>query len=155
MALSLPGAGQAPGSVYVGRWESGGRSRWEETIAKSGQKFTTIDEYIATLPEKVRGILEELRATISESVPEADEAIAYGIPTFKLNGNLIHFAAWTNHISIYPVPGGSPEFEEELSAYKRGKGTLQFPIDKPVPADLIKKIVEHRVREHLASRKKG
>ena len=102
-----------------------------------------IDEYISGFPADVQKILQKIRRTIQKAAPKATEAISYQIPTFKLNGkNLIHFAAFKNHIGLYPVPRGVPEFDEELAAYKGGKGTAQFPLDKPIPYDLIERIVK-------------
>ncbi len=112
-------------------------------------KCNTIDQYISSFPKNIQAILEELREAIRQSAPEAEEAISYQIPTFKLNGNLVHFAAFTNHIGFYPAPKGIEEFEKELSAYKQGKGSVQFPIDKPMPIELISKIVKYRVRRNL------
>ena len=112
--------------------------------------FNSIDEYIASFPEDVQKILEELRATIKAAAPDADEKISYGIPTFTLNGKyLIYFAGWKDHISIYPIPSGTEAFNKEVSKYVEGKGTLKFPIDKPLPLKLITKIVKHRVAETL------
>ena len=112
--------------------------------------FNSIDEYIATFPEDVQKILEELRATIKAAAPEAGEKISYGIPTFTLNGKyLIYFAGWKDHISIYPIPSGTDAFNKEVSQYAEGKGTLKFPIDKPLPLKLITKIVKFRVAETL------
>ena len=114
--------------------------------------FNSIDEYIATLPEDVQKILEELRATIKAAAPEAGEKISYGIPTFTLNSKyLIYFAGWKDHISIYPIPSGTEAFNKEVSQYAEGKGTLKFPIDKPLPLKLIAKIVKYRVAENLKS----
>jgi len=110
---------------------------------------TNIDEYIAQFPKDVQEILQELRATIRAAAPEAEEAISYQMPTFKLKGYLVYFAAYKNHIGFYPVPRGIEAFKEELSAYKGGKGTVQFPIDKPLPLELISKIVRYRVAENL------
>jgi uncharacterized protein YdhG (YjbR/CyaY superfamily) len=107
----------------------------------------TIDAYIAGYPEEVQAILQQIRRTIHETAPEATEAISYGMPTFKLHGNLVHFAAFKNHIGFYPVPSGMAAFQEELAAYKQGKGSVQFPLDKPMPLDLIRRIVEFRVQE--------
>lgn len=107
----------------------------------------TIDAYIAAFPEDVQAILQLVRQTIHETAPEATEAISYGMPTFKLHGNLVHFAAFKNHIGFYPVPSGMAAFQEELAAYKQGKGSVQFPLDKPMPLDLIRRIVEFRVQE--------
>ncbi len=112
--------------------------------------FSTIDEYIDTFPKNVGEILNKIRETIKESAPDAEEAISYQIPTFKLNGNLVHFAAFKNHIGFYPTPSGSEAFKKELSVYKSGKGSVQFPFDKPIPFSLIKKIVRYRVKESLA-----
>ncbi len=112
-------------------------------------QFQTIDEYIATFPENVQDILVKLRKVVLEAAPEADETISYGMPTFKLNGNLVHFAAYEKHIGFYPTPSGIEAFKEELSQYKGGKGSIQFPIDKPVPFDLVEKIVIFRVEENL------
>ena len=111
--------------------------------------FKTIDEYIATFPKNVQGILEEIRQAIRDSAPDAEEAISYQIPTFKLNGNLVHFAAFKKNIGFYPAPSGIEAFKEELSQYEVAKGTVKFPIDKPMPLDLIVKIVKYRVKENL------
>ena len=107
----------------------------------------TIDAYIAGFPEDVQAILQQVRRTIHEAAPEATEAISYQMPTFKLHGNLVHFGAFKNHIGFYPVPSGMAAFEEELAAYKQGKGSVQFPLNKPMPLDLIRRIVEFRVQE--------
>ena len=112
-------------------------------------KFQTIDEYISTFPKDIQKILWQVRKTIKETAPDAEEAISYQIPTFKLNGNLVHFAAFKNHIGFYPAPSGQKAFQKELSIYKSGKGSIQFPIDKPMPLSLIKKIVKYRVKENL------
>ncbi|MCX6730936.1 MAG: DUF1801 domain-containing protein [Candidatus Roizmanbacteria bacterium] len=109
----------------------------------------TIDLYIQTFPKKIQLILESLRKTIKKIVPNAEETIAYGIPTFKLNGNLVHFAAYKNHIGFYPSPSGIDAFKSELSQYKLTKGTIQFPMNVPLPLDLIKRIVKFRVKENL------
>lgn len=118
-------------------------------MSTSRKQFQTIDEYIATFPENVQDILQEIRKVIRESAPEAEEAISYGMPTFKLNGNLVHFAAYDKHIGFYPAPSGIEAFKDELSPYKGGKGSVQFPIDKPLPLDLVEKIVIFRVKENL------
>jgi len=110
----------------------------------------TIDEYIAGYPPDVQEILNKVRMTIRLAAPEAQEAIKYAIPTFTLQGNLVHFAAFKNHIGFYPNPTGIEEFKEELSPYEAGKGTAQFPLDKPIPYDLITRIVAFRVKENLA-----
>jgi uncharacterized protein YdhG (YjbR/CyaY superfamily) len=112
--------------------------------------FSSIDEYIASFPDEVQKILEELRATIKATAPNTKEKISYQIPTFELNGrNLIHFAAWKKHIAMYPIPAGSEAFEKELAQYTDGKGTLKFPLDKPLPLKLIREIVQFRVVDNL------
>lgn len=113
----------------------------------TNSKATTIDEYIAEFPETVQKQLEEIRALIKKTAPEAEEAIKYAIPTFILNGNLVHFAAFKNHIGLYPTPSGMVAFADELSKYKSGKGSVQFPLDELMPFDLIEKIVRFRVDE--------
>ena len=118
------------------------------------QEFKTIDEYIDTFPEDVHKILSELRQSIKESAPEAEETINYQMPTFTLNGNLVHFAAFKNHIGFYPTPTGIEAFKEELAPYKGAKGSVQFPIDQPLPLPLIRKIVEYRVKENKERQKK-
>jgi len=110
-------------------------------------KPATIDEYIAGFPEETRAILQKIRAVIQAAAPEAKEAIRYAIPTFILNGNLVHFAAFKSHIGFYPAPSGAEAFQNELSVYKTGKGSVQFPLDQPMPLDLIVRIVHHRVAE--------
>jgi len=117
------------------------------------KQFKTIDEYIRTFPEDVQTILEKMRVTIREAAPEAKEAISYQIPTFRLNGNLVHFAAYKHHIGFYPTSSGIEAFKDELSPYKSAKGSMQFPIDKPVPYDLVKKIVTFRVEENLKKKR--
>lgn len=108
-----------------------------------------IDEYIAAFPEEARELLEKVRRTIREATPDAEEAIKYQIPTFTLHGNLVHFAAFKNHIGFYPAPSGIEAFKEELSAYKGAKGSVQFPLDQPIPFDLIRKIVRFRAEENM------
>ncbi len=107
-----------------------------------------IDEYIQTFPEEVRKKLQEIRQVIKENAQEAEEKISYGMPTFYLKGNLVHFAAYSGHIGFYPAPSGIEAFKDELSEYKTSKGAIQFPIDKDIPLDLIKKIVQFRVLEN-------
>ena len=118
------------------------------------KEFTTIDEYIATFPKNVQSILEELRQAVKETAPEAEEAISYQMPAFKLNGNLVYFAAFKNHIGFFPTSSAMEVFKEEVKEYKTGKGTLRFPMDKPMPLDLVKKIVKYRVKENLEKKKK-
>ena len=110
---------------------------------------TTIDEYIAGFPPDVQAILQKIRTTIRKAAPDAKETISYQMPTFTLNGNLVHFAAFKKHIGFYPIPTGIAKFKKELSVYKQGKGSLQFPLDKPIPYGLISKIVKFRVKEDL------
>lgn len=108
----------------------------------------SIDEYIAGFSEEIQEKLQLIRKTISEAAPEAEEAISYQMPTFKLKGNLVHFAAYKNHIGFYPAPRGIEAFKEELSAYKGAKGTVQFPLNEPLPYDLIGRIVKFRAAEN-------
>lgn len=112
-------------------------------------KPKNIDEYIAGFPENVQHMLQQIRETIQKAAPKAEEAISYAMPTFKLNGNLIHFAGYKNHIGLYPAPQGIEAFKKELSAYKGAKGSVQFPLDQPMPLALITKIVKFRVAQSL------
>ena len=112
-----------------------------------------IDEYIAGFPKEIQKLLEQIRNTIKQAAPEAEEAIKYAMPTYVLNGNLVHFAAFKNHIGFYPVPSGIEAFKQELSVYKGAKGSVQFPLDKPMPLDLISKIVKFRVKENFVKAK--
>lgn len=118
-------------------------------MTPSKRQFKTIDEYIDTFPNDVRNILNELRQTIKEAAPDAEEKISYQIPTFALHGNLVHFAAFKNHIGLYPAPRAIEAFKKELSRYEGAKGTVKFPIDKPLPLPLIRRIVKYRVKENL------
>jgi uncharacterized protein YdhG (YjbR/CyaY superfamily) len=111
--------------------------------------FNSMDEYIATFPAEIQEILQEIRATVHAAAPEAEEKISYQMPTFFLQGNLVHFAAFKNHIGFYPAPTGIEAFAGELSKYKGAKGSVQFPINQPMPLELITKIVEYRVDENL------
>jgi uncharacterized protein YdhG (YjbR/CyaY superfamily) len=113
-------------------------------------KPATIDEYIAGFPSDVQAILQQIRETIHEAAPEATEKISYAMPTFYLHGNLVHFAAFKSHIGFYPVPSGIEKFKKELSKYKGAKGSVQFPLDEPMPLDLIRRIVKFRVKENTA-----
>ena len=118
------------------------------------KKPKDIDDYIDSFTAETQKILEQLRATVTKAAPEAAETISYGIPTFKLNNtNLIHFAAFKNHIGFYATPSGHEAFQKELSAYKKGKGSVQFPIDKSLPLQLITKIVKFRVKENILKTK--
>jgi len=109
-----------------------------------------IDKFIASYPNEVQEILNKVRATIREAAPEAEETINYGIPTFTLRGNLVHFSAFKTHIGFYPTPSGVEKFKKELSKYEWAKGSVKFPLDKPIPYALISKIVKFRVKENLA-----
>ena len=118
---------------------------------KSNQPIPrNVDEYIAAFPDEVQEILEKIRATIAKAAPGANEAIKYRLPTFVRNGNLVHFGAFQNHIGFYAMPTGHGKFRNELSAYESGKGSVQFPLDKPIPFRLISKIVKFRVKENIA-----
>jgi len=115
--------------------------------------FETIDEYITTFPRNVRDILEELRRTIRESAPKSEETISYGIPTFDLNEkHLAHFAAYRNHIGFCPTSSGITRFKRELSRFELSRGTVRFPINEPIPFDLVRKIVKYRVKKTLEER---
>lgn len=111
--------------------------------------YTTIDEYIAQCPADIRETLHTLRKVIKDAAPGAQEKISYQMPAFALHGNLVYFAAFKNHIGFFPTPGGIEAFKEELSQYKGAKGSVQFPLDKPMPYDLIVRIVKYRVAENL------
>jgi uncharacterized protein YdhG (YjbR/CyaY superfamily) len=121
---------------------------------REAKPIQTIDEYIAQFPGEIQDLLQKLRQAIRESAPEAQEAISYRIPTFKLNGNLVHFAAFRDHISFFPTSSGVDAFREELSGYKISKGTIQFPLHKPIPFDLVRKIVKFRVRENQGKKRR-
>ncbi|MBX7157046.1 MAG: DUF1801 domain-containing protein [Verrucomicrobiae bacterium] len=117
-------------------------------MSASLKSFKTVDEYIKATPKKVQKLLKEIRRTIKRTVPQTIEAISYQMPTFKLNNkNLVHFAAFKNHIGFYPSPSGIRAFEKDLQPYKSGKGSIQFPLDEVIPYDLIQKIVEYRIKE--------
>lgn len=112
--------------------------------------YTTIDEYIQQFPADIQDILKQIRQVIKEAAPEAEEKISYQMPCFYLNGNLVYFAAFKKHIGFYPTPNGIEEFKEELSHYKGAKGSVQFPLNQPMPLDLIRRIVEFRVAVNLS-----
>lgn len=114
----------------------------------------TIDEYIAQFPKDVQILLEKMRAIISKAAPKAEEGMAYGIPTFKLNRNLVHFGGYKSHIGFYPAPSGIEAFKKELAKYEGSKGTIRFPLDKPLPATLITQVVKFRVAKNLEKVKK-
>ncbi len=108
-----------------------------------------IDDYIESFPPHIQEMLTELRATIKRAAPDAEEKMSYQMPTFFQKGNLVHFAAYTNHIGLYPAPSAIVLFKNELTAYKNAKGSIQFPLDKPLPLDLITRIVTFRVNENI------
>ena len=116
--------------------------------------FTDIETYIASFPPEVQAALRELRAAIRAAAPEAEETINYAIPTFKLHGNLVHFAAFKNHIGFYPGPSGIEQFRDEFSSYKNAKGSVQFPLGQPLPLELVSRVVRFRVQENLAAAEK-
>ena len=109
-----------------------------------------IDEYIAGFPNDVQELLQKIRMTIRKAAPDAEETINYQMPTFTLNGNLVHFAAFKKHIGFYPTPSGIQTFKDELSVYEGAKGSVRFPLDKAIPFDLISKIVKFRVKEQMS-----
>ena len=119
-------------------------------MKKGGEVQKTIDEYIATWPADIRAKLLSMREAIKKAAPKAEEAISYNMPTFRQNGYLVYFAAFKNHIGFFPVPSGMKAFEKELSKFKTGKGSVQFPYDQPLPLALVAKIVKFRVRENMA-----
>lgn len=117
--------------------------------------FKSIEEYISTFPNEVKERLEEIRKLVKKEAPEAVESISYGMPTFKLNGKpLVYFAGYEHHIGFYPIPSGIEAFKKELSIYKQGKGSVQFPLNQPLPTELIEKIVKFRVQENKEGNKK-
>jgi len=114
------------------------------------KQYKTLDEYIGAFPRSLQDILEKLRRTIQKAAPEAEEVISYQIPTYKLNGSLVHFAAFKNHIGFYPMPSAIKAFKKELSCYETAKGSVKFPFDKPIPFDLVGKIFKFRARENFS-----
>jgi len=119
-------------------------------MAKSKPTSADVDTFIAAYPKEVQVILNKVRETIREAAPGAEETINYGIPTFTLNGNLVHFSALKTHIGFYPTPSGIEKFKKELSKYEGAKGSVKFPLDQPIPYALISKIVKFRVKENQA-----
>ncbi len=113
------------------------------------RKPQTVEEYIFSFPSDVQLVLKNVRKAIKESAPEAEESIGYQMPAYKLQGPLVYFAGYKKHIGFYPTPSGIEKFSEELAQYKGAKGSVQFPLDKPIPYNLIKKIVAFRVKENL------
>ena len=122
-------------------------------MEKKKAGFTSIDEYIASFPADIQERLRQMRAVIREAAPEAQEKISYQMPTFFLHGNLVHFAAFKNHIGFYPAPRGIEAFKDELAAYEGAKGSVQFPLDQPLPLDLVRRIVQFRVADQLQNAK--
>lgn len=118
------------------------------------ENVNSIDDYIKSFPPGIQKLLQQVRASIQKAAPGAEETIKYAMPTFMLNGNLVHFAAFKNHIGLYPTPNGIEAFKKELSVYKGAKGSVQFPLDQPMPLELIGKIVKYRVAENMAKAKK-
>jgi len=116
------------------------------------KEIKTVDEYIASFPENVKSILQELRQVIRDAAPEAQEVISYQMPAFKLNGILVWFAAFKNHVGFFPKMSAIEAFKKELSSYEVSKGTIRFPLDKPIPFDLVRKIVKYRVKENLSKK---
>lgn len=116
------------------------------------KKFKSIEEYIVTFPKNIQIILEEIRHAVKEVAPEAEETISYQMPAFKLRGSLVWFAAFKNHIGFYPKVSAIEAFKEKLSSYQTSKGTVQFPVDEPIPLDLIKEMVRFRVKENLSKK---
>jgi uncharacterized protein YdhG (YjbR/CyaY superfamily) len=119
------------------------------------RRFKDIDEYIAAQPTDVQTHLEGMRSAIREAAPEAEETISYAIPTFKLHGYLVHFGAFKDHVSFFPTSSGVSAFKKELTQYKTAPGTIQFPLDRPVPYDLVRRIILFRVKENSAPRKRA
>ena len=118
------------------------------------QKFKSVDEYIAAFPKNIQIILQELRQAIRDAAPEATEVISYQMPAFRLNGNLVWFAAFKNHVGFFPTSSVTEAFKERLLSYKTSKGTIRFPIDEPIPFDLVKEIVRFRVQENSSKVKR-
>jgi uncharacterized protein YdhG (YjbR/CyaY superfamily) len=114
------------------------------------KKAKSIDEYISSFPSETQSLLEQIRRTINEAAPDAIEIISYAMPAFYLNGNLVFFAGYKNHIGFYPSSSGIKAFQKEISKYKNSKGAVQFPLDKALPLSLIKKIVKFRAKENLS-----
>src|SRR6266513_958539 len=116
-------------------------------------KFKTVDEYISTFPASTKAILKELRKTVKQAAPQAEELISYNMPAFTLHGRLVYYAAYKKHIGLYPISSAIKAFQRELSDYKTSKGAIQFPLDRPIPFGLITKIVKFRVKENLEKAK--
>lgn len=115
-----------------------------------GPKPDNFSEYLRLFPASTQKILKQIRSTIKKAAPKAEETMSYGMPAYKLNGPLVYFAGYKNHIGLYATPSGHSAFKKELAKYKQGKGSVQFPIDEPMPLELITKIVKFRVKENMA-----
>ena len=116
-------------------------------------KFQTVEEYIATFPPKTKKFLKDIRTTIKQAAPQAEEAISYNMPAFKLHGMLVWYAGYKEHIGLYPKTTVIQAFKKDLEGYKQSKGTIQFPLDQPLPLDLITRIVKYRIKENLEAAK--
>ncbi len=117
-------------------------------------KYTSINEYISTLPENAQNAMGEIIATIKAKVPNAEEHISYNMPAFKVNGEyFVHFSAWKNHIGMYPIPAGNEAFQKQIEPYRSAKSSLNFPLDKPMPIKLIEKVIKFRIAENLQDAK--
>jgi uncharacterized protein YdhG (YjbR/CyaY superfamily) len=117
-------------------------------------KFTSINEYVSTLPENAQKAMSEIIAAIKDVVPDAEEHISYNMPAFKVNGEyFVHFSAWKNHIGMYPIPAGNEAFQKQIEPYRSAKSSLNFPLDKPMPIKLIEKVIKFRIAENLKSAK--
>ena len=119
-------------------------------MEKTSKIASSIDQYISEAPQEVQERLKNLKAVIKSEVPDAEERIAYAMPTFSQEGNLVHFAYFKNHIGFFPAPSGIEKFQDELAKYKTSKGTVQFPLDEEIPMDLVREIVRFRLKENLA-----
>lgn len=122
-------------------------------MKENSTPIETIDAYIAQFPSEIQVILQKIRLIVREAAPEAKEKISYQMPTFELHGNLVHFAAFKNHIGFYPTPSGVEEFQAELAPYVSAKGSIQFPLNQPMPYELMERIVQFRVAESLEKAK--
>ena len=132
-----------------------GSSKEEYMRESKNERFSTIDEYIRSFPPHIQEKLIEIRDVIKSEAPAATEKIAYQIPTSYLHGNLVHFAGFKNHIGFYPTPSAISTFKDELSRYKRAKGSVQFPLSEPLPVELIRKMVKYRVKENLGRKQRS
>lgn len=146
--LVLPHEPRHSETWLIGALGGGASQIFPSTMKSDAVVPKSIDEYIAGFPPEVRAILQQVRATVAKAAPAAKEAIKYRLPTFVLNGNLIHFGAFQKHIGFYALPSGHAKFQRQLARYESGKGSVQFPLDKPIPYSLITQIVKFRVKEN-------